>query len=86
MLSPVLTCTPAAGRRRRAHWVLTGRPEPGRRLQVARPRRPLGSGADSRELFSARGAESGRGERAEGARSPGCHALPQAQVLLAPRL
>lgn len=44
-----------------------GAAEPSPRLQVARRQRPLGSAAGCRELFSARGAESGLGRaRGEG--------------------
>lgn len=65
MLSPVFTCTPTEGRRRRAHCVLDGAPDPGERLQVARPRWPPGRSVGCRELFSAQGAESGH-RRARG--------------------
>lgn len=65
MLSPVFTCTPTEGRRRRAHCVLDRASEPRGRLQVARPRWPPGGSAGSWELFSARGAESGH-RRARG--------------------
>lgn len=62
-----------------------GAPKPGRRLQVARQRRPLGGGAGSRELFSAPGAES-RHRRARSGRGAQAATLSRRRRSCSPRV